>query len=349
MPHQTQFKIHISDVQRFKGCRQSWSWASPTRANLTPRDKYMPFWLGSLIHHCLEMRYTRDMPINLALASYPQLDRPLDEITDQRQLENLALAQGLMQHYALWQKHDHTWLADDMFDFIASERDFAMPLWANSRNRIDVVGTFDGVVQSKHNGKYYLWEIKTTRSIIEREKQLALDSQTDTYLNVAQREIGIELAGVVYTLIRKKIPEFPKVLKSGMLSQAKDQDTSAEWFLRNVKIHHGIANWTESPKAWIHENYGEIIDHFARQGNPYFSRVVVNRSQADLADAWDQLQAVAREMVNPRTPIYRNESYACNYCLFRHPCITKRAGGDYDAILARDYVFNDRYADEIPE
>lgn len=309
----------------------------------------MPFWLGSLVHHCLEMRYKYSASIQEALASFPQLDRPLEEITDPRQLENIVLARGLLLHYDLWQKYDRTWLRDDNFDFIASERDFATALWANSRNRIEIVGTFDGVVKSKHNGKHYLWEIKTTRSITEREKQLALDSQTDAYLNAAQRILGIELAGVVYTLIRKKIPEFPKILKTGMLSQAKDQDTSAEMYLAHVKAHHGLGAWATDPKPWIRDNYGDIINHLAQQGNPYFSRVVVNRSQAELQDSWDQLQAAAREMIDPRTYIYREESYACNYCLFRHPCITKRAGGDFRAILDRDYVFNERYADEVPE
>lgn len=351
MPHKTHYKIHISDVQRYKACRQAWSWSSPIRANLTPRDKYAPFFTGSLVHHCLEMRYKYDAPVNDAIESYCRIELTEAQQTDPKLLEQIELVRGLMKHYELWQKHDRTWLSDAGFEFIASEQTFSVPLWSNSRNSIELIGTFDGVVKNKHNGKTYLWEIKTTRSLSEREKQLQLDNQADAYTNAAQRILGMPIDGIIYTLIRKKIPEHPKIIKGNLLSVAESQDITAEWYLDLVKQHHFPQSMLDRMliNAWIKDQYGNFIDYLAKRGNNYFSRVVVNRSQIELADSWTQLQAVAREMINPKTAIYRSEDHHCNYCLMRQPCLAKFKGQDYATILNNSFVYNERYADEVIE
>lgn len=344
MPRQHTHYVHISHVQQFKACRQSWAWGAPQGRNLTPRDKYAPFFTGSLVHHCLEQRYKDGMPTLDALRMYIDRELNAEQQRDPNLLEQIDLVRGLMQHYDLWQKYDRTHLADTQFRFLANEQRFEIPLWSNSRHKITLASIFDGVVESLHDGKYYLWEIKTTRSIAERLKQLDLDAQTDAYINGAQRVLGVPLAGVVYTLIRKKVPDAPKILKDGTLSLDARQDTSAAWYLDAVKAHH--SDWG---KAQISMQYGAFLDGLLQSANRYFARIVVNRSQAALNDSWLQLQAAAREMINPRIPIYRNESYSCNYCLFRDPCIAKRDGRDYEDQLARNYVFNERYASEVDE
>lgn len=343
MPHQTQHTIHISGVGSYKQCRQAWYWASPQGLNLTPKDRYMPFFLGSLVHHCLEMHYRFAMPSSTAIEAYLTQHCTSAERSDMNVLSMVTLATGMLEHYHMWQKHDTTWLSDDNFAFIDNERPFSTALWANTRHAVSLKGTYDGVVKSFHDNKYYLWELKTTRSIMEREKQLDLDAQTDAYLNAAQRELGLELAGVVYTLMRKKIPDAPKELKNGTLSCAKDQDTTAEWFIRAARaLHNG-------DKELLKQLYGAFLNTLYNSDNRYFKRVVVTRTNTELKDSWQQLQSVSREMINTKTAIYRNESTHCNYCQFRLPCITKRQGKDYKAVLDRNYTFNERYQNEVSE
>lgn len=344
MPTVKDHILHISGVQQFKACRQAWQWASPLGRNLTPVDKYAPFFIGSLVHHALEYQYRFGITPEQSIAEYLAQNCTPAERQSEKILEQADQAAGLLKHYNLWQRHDQTWLADANFEFIANEQPFRVKLWDNSRKRIYLAGVFDGVVQSKHNGLYYLWEIKTTRSIIEREKQLQLDSQADAYTNAAQRMLGVKISGIVYTLIRKKVPEAPKALKDGTLSQSASQDTSAEWYLAYARNYHAGAS-----NVFLSETYGAFLNTLLAQENKFFRRVVVNRSQYELADSWTQLQQVAREMIDPRTSIYLNESHACNYCLFRAPCIAKRSGRDYEAILGSSYVFNERYADEVSE
>lgn len=344
------YKVHISDVMRYKSCRQAWQWSSPLKSNLTPKDKYAPFFTGSLVHHCLEMKHTIGLPTSQAIKMFLDQECTPEQKQDQTILDQVQLVYGLMQHYDLWQKQDTSWLADSNFEFIANEQDFATIIQRNSRSIIELVGRFDGVVKSLTNGKYYLWEIKTTRSIAEREKQLALDSQADAYTNAATRMLGVPIEGIVYTLIRKKIPDFPKVLQNGNLSAATSQDITAYYYLDCIKRHHSeVLDSLDlvATKAFIKSMYGNTLEALLNNDKPYFKRVLVQRSATELANSWNELKLVSREMISKRTPIYLNESYGCNYCLFRNPCIAKRAGKNYQEILDRDYVYNQRYADEI--
>ena len=343
MPTKKQHIVHISGVQQFKACREAWNWSSPQRGNLTPVDKYAPFFTGSMVHHCLEHWYKFGTPTDQAISDFCSANLTRAEFETPTIQEQVYLVLGMMKHYHLWQKYNQSWLADREFAFIANEQDFSVPLWGNSRHQVKLKGTFDGVVKSLHNGKLYLWEIKTTRSIIERLKQTDLDAQTDAYLNGAERVLGVEIAGIVYTILRKKVPEV-KVLKSGDLSQAIDKDMTPEWYLNTIKEHHKELG---ANKDYIKAQYGDTLNALLSQENRYFARVVVNRSKAALADSWRQLQIVAQAMIDPRTPIYRSESNACNYCLFRTPCIAKRDGEDYKAILAKGYEAKKRYLDEI--
>lgn len=344
------YRVHISDVQRYKSCRQAWQWSSPLKANLTPKDKYAPFFTGSLMHHVLEYWYKFQTPVLESIRIYMDQNCTPEQTKDSNIIEQGALVSQLFKHYELWQRQDTSWLSDANFTFLSAEQDFELPLWSNQYAKCNLVGTFDGVVQNLTNGKYYLWEIKTTKSIAQRTKQLELDSQADAYTNAAQRILGVPISGIIYTLIRKAVPDFPKVNKDGFLSQSTSQDITAWWYVQCVKYHHQdmLSKVSKADQdLWIKANYGVAIRNLLAAEQKYFARILVQRSQAELSSSWKELHSVTREMLSAKTPVYLNESYSCNYCLFRAPCIAKRQARDFQAMLARDYVFNERYRDEI--
>jgi len=344
MPSVTDYEIHISDVGAYKKCRRMWNWSSPLRGNLEPFDKYAPFFVGSMVHHALEYWYKFNTPPVASVFSYAAKNCSTTEIDDPNIREQINLAVDLVNHYLLWQAKDQSILADANFEFIAPEQSFKTILWRNSRKRIWLAGTFDGVVKQLSSGKYYLWEIKTTRSLIEREKQLALDEQTTAYANAAQTVVGYDISGIVYTLIKKKVPEFPKVNNDGQLSQSKSQDTTPEFYLDCIKRNH--PNIT---KEQIKTIYGNFINYLCQEPSKYFRRLVVNRSAMELHRDKLELIAAAQEMVDNRTPIFRSGGPHCNYCLFRSPCIALNAGRDYQSILAEGYTKNRKYVDEVTE
>lgn len=361
------YYIHSTDIGRFKDCRRRWDWESHLRRNLEPRDKYAPLWIGTLVHHGLEMWYRANpgkqvgsVALSIesgtptvrveadsyypefSIADYTKQHLTQAQLDDPRNTESETLAINLVDNYIRWQRTDRTWLADRNFEFIAPEQEFKVLLWQTTRARVWLVGRFDGIVRRRDNGLLYLWEIKTTRSIAEREKQLDFDEQTSAYLYAA-RALGYDVQGEIYTLIRKKIPESPRILKNGMLSTDVSIDTTQEHYWTCVKAHHNYANLPIEERAIIFKHYTPILDHLGQQPNKFFKRVPANRSTREIEHSASEIVAVAREMLSKTTPIYMTATARCNYCLFRTPCAAYNRGQDYEAILERDYQQNPKF------
>jgi hypothetical protein len=347
-----QYSIHITDVNAFKQCRRAWNWSSSLRANLAPKERYQPYYLGTLVHFGLEMKYRFNTPANQAIYSYLEaatsFEVPYDQIiasVPPAELDTINLATGMLNHYALWQQYDQTWLADAEFDFIAPEQDFKRVLWKNTRRAIYHAGRYDGIVLHRATGKYYLWEIKTTRSLSERTKQLTFDAQTDTYLLAAQEVLDKPIEGIIYTLLRKKLPENPKVLANNMLSTNVRVDTTPEHFLDFANTHHAHLA-LDARKATIATNYSDVIQGLLNQPNKYFARILVQRSQRALEISSTELKQVAQAMIDRRTPIYASDGPHCLYCSFRVPCTMMRNGDDYQSYLAALYTRKDQGNEE---
>ncbi len=340
MPRLTQHTIGITDAIAFRQCRQAWYWSSPLGCNLRPTEKHIPYFVGSLVHYGLEcITKGSAAGIPLIIAEYVGNHCTVTEAYSTPILDACELAIGILQHYQLWQKHDTSPLADKNLEFISNEADHDVTLWSNTRNAIKLASTFDRVVHSKIDGNFYLVEYKTTSNMFKRFQQLQLDAQLDAYLNNASRTLDVPITGIIYTLLRKKVPEFPNILKTGLLSTAPKADTTAEWFLACAKQHH---SGFEDRNTLIKAHYGDYLNTLLNNLNKYFTRAVVTRSNRELNDSWYQLQETAKEMVAQRTPIYRNENTHCGDCAFRAPCIAKRQGLDYQAILQSSYEQNVR-------
>lgn len=355
MPKVTDYNVHATDVQRFRQCRQLWQWASPLRSNLTPKETYAPFFVGSLVHYGLEHLYRNGTNPAQALAEYAITELGALPAEDSPLYEHYELAVALVEHYRLWQSNDRSQLADSQLEHIATEQEFQYLLWRNSRKRVYVRGRYDGIVRHKATGLYYLHEVKTTRSIRERIRQTDLDTQTDTYLLTSNRVLSellgttTHVEGVIYTLLRKKIPATPAVLKSGNLSVAKISTTPYA-YAAAIRAHHG----TQLSKSELAALYGDYLQALiAADGeDPFFTRIIVKRTPEELASANTDLHATVAEMINPHTAIYPNPNDRCGYCLFRNPCIARQRAlplHERALALATNYKQNDRYLAERNE
>lgn len=331
-------EIHISDVLAFKACRRKWNFSSQLRSNLTPIERYTPFFIGSAVHYCLERHYRDQCQPERALASYLAIEK-IDP-SDPTISEHLPLIVGMVDHYLLWQSKDTSPYADNKLEFVALEQRFRIPLRTPTGKRmrgVYLAGRFDGLVRSLHDGRLYLHEIKTTRSCLERSRQLPYDEQTNAYLIAASEWCREQVAGVIYTLLRKKAPDKPTILKDGYLSQAKNQDTTAEYYVKAMKDHH--AGYAGDPMM-LYNDYKLFINYLLAQPNRYFMRLVVKRTNTELVNAANDLYSVAREMLSKHTAIYPHGSPECNYCFYREPCAMLNAGLDPAEVLATNYVNN---------
>lgn len=344
-----QHDIHISDVLAFKGCRRKWDFQSLLRQNLTPLGVYAPFFTGRVIHGALDHLYRWgvdpvdevdslvEAEVQQLRTEYPTIYAAnLPTINEQTQL-----CKGLLSHYGQWRQSYNGPFNDRDLDFLNVEQAFNVPL-RTPRNfiarNLRLAGKFDGVVRHKKDDKLYLWEIKTTKSIAQRVQMLDLEEQADAYAIAAQELLGQPIAGIIYTLIRKALPATPEILKNGNLSQNKQIDTTFSHYLAAIRENHRH----NATNAFIQDTYGTFLQHLLDNGKPFFARVMIKRSAAQLKASRNELYAVAREMVNPSVPIYHHGQMGCNWCIFREPCIAMQQGEiDYARrLLTQNYVQN---------
>lgn len=337
------YEIHISDVRTFKQCRRKWEWSSMLRRGLESTKPYAPFFTGRAIHHCLEHYYAHHVTFDKALEIFLATEKekmeatgalwPVEsEIFDQQ----IDLIRGLLDHYRLWLGYDAGRWADDQLDFISMETSFSVPIHAPSgrpSSKVFFAGRFDGLVRRKDDGSYWIWETKTTRSIDELKRSLDNDEQAGGYILAAQELFKVPISGVLYNIIRKKLPTTPRLLQSGTLSLNKQIDTTAYHYMDTIKEVH--PDWT-MPE--IMAEYGAFLDYLLLEGRPFFARVPIYRTQSELATLAHDLHLVALEMTRPNVAIYPTPSWMnCNFCHFRAPCLALNAGADYEFLLREEF------------
>lgn len=340
----TTASIHISDIRTFRTCRRRWEWSSGMGRNLEPVVPYIPFFTGRAIHHCLEMYYGPDrIPLDKSLDQFLKDEKkeiekiaklwPAEEASFDEQIE---MMRGILGHYKLWVEHDHKMYSDENLEFISLEQEFDVPmLTAKGRvsKKMRLGGRFDGVVLHKPTEEYWIWECKTTRSVSELVNSLANDEQCGAYIYAASKMLGVPIKGVLYNIIRKKVPTKPALLQDGMLSQSTKTDCTAFYFVHC--IHELYPDWSTDT---IQGFYGPLLDLFMEKEQAFFLRFPVYRSEYEVAGLMKNLYYTGQEMISPKTVRYPSPGWLnCTMCHFRSPCITMNAGGDYEVLLREEY------------
>lgn len=360
---QPQPRIHITDMQAFMTCRRRWNWSSALRENLTSNAMYAPFFMGRLVHHNLEHLYRYGLSLEVALGMFlkEELGHRVEHLRTEPhervakllwpqeidEIRNVVVeAKQILEHYRIWARAYRGPFNDDEFDFISHERVFCVPFMRpDGTADPDMLqeGRFDGLVRRKSDGTVWLWEVKTARSIKERIQMLPYEMQASAYCRAAEIVFGEPVAGVIYTIIRKKVPRDPDVLANGMLSKNKSIDTTAEHYLKCVRRHHGV----RATVPFIKQNYGDILMKLRERAedpqHAFFARIGIRRSPEELRVFQEGFHACAREMINPDTPIYPSPGYHCSFCLFKEPCLDLNTGRDVQTTL--DLLFQKRTND----
>lgn len=328
--------VHISDVLNFKACRRAWSFSSRQHRNLTPREAYSPFFIGSGVHHAIEYLISDGIAPTTSLAQYlrPVLQTRRQSSTWHEELftvrKDVKLMRALMAQYQVWSQANRGPFADRNLDYIAHEVRFdegADADWPAVRLEVGGVplhpeiwlaGKFDGLARRKSDGSVWLIEHKTCRSIRERSALLQHDEQATAYSYAASTLFEEPVAGVIYTLLRKKEAAIPKEVRGGRLSVDKRIDTSVEVYRDAITRLHG----TLSEKQ-IQATYGEVLQYIADFAEPFVARVAIQRSQAQIDAYIRELHATAVDMWTKDLPLYANRTWACPKCIFRTPCLAK--------------------------
>jgi hypothetical protein len=286
----------------------------------------------------------------------------------------VKLIRSMMDQYMTWSRNNRGPFSDSNMEALAHEctfgpdsdpvsgatdspdgtreKDFPGVLLKGANGKVlwppvMLAGKFDGLERRKSDGTLWLAEYKTCRGIEERAALLQHDEQATAYVYAASQLFGEPVAGIVYTLLRKKAPSTPEVLKSGHLSSNKNIDTTVAEFRRAIRKHYG-PGFTE---PMIQKQFGEVLANLAAFGKPFVARVAIERTATQMELFVEELHATVVEMSDPRTQMYANRTWACPGCMFRQPCIARDMGQEerVDLLISNEFRQRDGLFDLAPD
>ena len=323
--------VRTSDRKSFKDCRLAWHWGSKIRCNLEPLRTDNALGFGTSIHAGLEEFYdpraweklTAQERLGLALRAFETTwsEYLIEGLSEEERAEwkrLFGLGREMLKGYVKWAAK-----MDRGITPVFTEVEFEVPIDLSAKADFGEVvyqGRIDLIVKDA-DSEYWIWDHKTAARL-DPTDFLELDEQTASYAWAIQEQLGIKIAGVVYNELVKNYPEPPKVLKSGKLSQDKQQNTTYELY-EQALAEHGL------PVV----EYADFLTYLQDNPREYFRRVQVQRSQRELRLMGERIALEAVDMLNDPS-IYPNPNrFKCGRCSFRGACVAYNDGSDYDYIL----------------
>ncbi len=327
-------ELHITDMQTFSTCRRKWYFSSQMRLGLTPAQLSSPLFAGQGAHVALEhgykacvergeMRFDTDAAIAALHEWIDTREARMEEVLgalsrdDSQRIESTrTLLTTMIQHYGMWVAANNM---DVGLRLAGTEYRFRVPI---SSTDFVYAGRFDGLVQSKRSGKYYLLEFKTARSIKTQDFSSVMRGMQAAAYVWAARQLYKDVEGIVYRALRKREPDEPIALKRGGWSLKAKQNSSAEW----------VTQWPGT------DELQRLLRREALDGHNFFLQRIIHRNDVQTGNALMALQEMGKQMANPDTVIFAWSGYHCNWCDFKQPCGLMNAGRDPRVSLDARYA-----------
>lgn len=194
-----------------------------------------------------------------------------------------------------------------------------------------------------------LWPVDhKTAASPPNDRGLDFDDQVTGYCYVTWRRTGIVPRGVLYNVLIKAVPEVPRILKSGSLSTAKDQNTTPDLY-REALQQHGLMRGGRVTS----DKHGECLEAMLVRGwDNFFRRFEPTRNLDELVSFERRLVAEYRDMAAAKDDV----SYVypspnprrCPYCPVSPLCQAMEDGSDAESVLASRFRQSpDRKADRV--
>jgi len=298
--------------------------------NLEKRDPYSPFFIGSAMHYAVAAYYTGGLKAAKdALAAYMARKTEnlggygLTEAQWDQVNEDINLCRGMIENYARWAEEN------DYFE-IAPE----LPILVDMGDWV-FRGTADGLITT-NKGKHLLAENKTARSLPNSSAPLIYDNQHVAYLWGTEHDPtykDLDVQGVLYTFMRKKLPTVPNLLKSGRLTKRK-LATTFDTYLQAIR-DHGL-----DPKDY--ENY---LRGLREQDSPFFTRFTMPKSKARIRRFEKDLKRTVDIMLNDPVIYPSPTRWSCPRCPYSDLCKMYLHGRSIKPLVEAHYT--QREADDL--
>lgn len=307
-------KISYSQIKTWKRCRQKWYYGYVR--NLLPKGRIYKIELGKYGHALLEAYYKGE---DLKEASQVYWDEQTKDMFEEEMVEfedtrfqAEVLSERYINHYEDIDRH---------MEILSAEGKFSTPI----NGGVHLRGIIDLVMQDD-TGELWLVDHKfTSIDLIKYEDGLVLDEQANYYLWALAEMLGEDkpVAGIMFNLVKSKLPSVPKLLKSGGLSKAQSIDTDTATYLKAIE-DNGL-----NP-----HDYDDILRSIEEKDRPFFKRHYVQRTAQELRNIGTELDRISKDMVDCR--IYRNATKDCSWdCPYRELCIM-----EYKGITDEFYIEN---------
>ena len=344
-------EIHISELKTFLGCERQWDFSSITRMNLEPAVPYAPFFTGRAVHWCIQQYYENHVHPSITLPLFlneeqSEMERHGVQMQPELWEQETTLLEGMLNHYVAWATRESGRWSDKNLSFIALETEFNLPLFPGSKHpqerEVRMAGRFDGVVYHPESDSFWLWEVKTSARPESLAKSLPFDLQPSVYIWAAEQIFEKKIHGVLYQVMRKKVPTYPRTLLNGTLSKDKRVDTTAHLYIEAaMELHSQDIPNEEERRRYILAEYGEVLEEIVHKDttNPFFLRQPLRRTPQEINTALELIRHVSNRMLNTSRAIPTGMGIwgKCNNCAFRDPCLTMNAGQNPAPILEGNY------------
>lgn len=344
--------IRTSERISFKKCRRLWDYTSQNRMGLEPVRMNNNLSFGIAIHVGLEKYYD---PKYWDLDDQSKLQRAIIGFTvtieKQRAEERKAnlgslsiereeeydeltnLGAAMLTHYGDWAPERDRELG---LTPLSVEEAIKVPIGEVNGETIYYQARIDMVARHADDG-IYLWDHKTAAYVSGDHTFLDLDTQISSYFWIYNQKFGEMPKGMVYNELAKKVPQPPKQLKNGTLSQDKRQSTTLELYVAEID-RLGLDS----------EPYSAMLAFLAAKENDYFLRTTVTRTPAEIATQSEYIRQEIVDMLYDPS-IYPNPSKLyCNNCEFRAPCTTRNEGQDDSFLLQDSALYRKRESEDVP-
>lgn len=179
-------------------------------------------------------------------------------------------------------------------------------------------------------------------------EKLDTDEQCTSYLYAAEVEAqyyGLPYAGqameeVIYNVLRKTFPQPPTVVRGGLFSVDRQNESCTYEMLMEFCKDNGIDLATDERVTEKHQNYVAWLRDVGDE--QFIIRKQVRRNRHQLRSAGYRMYLEALDMLDPNIRIYpslRND-FQCLRCAFRAPCLAKEDGGDWQQMIDDNYSRN---------
>jgi hypothetical protein len=329
-------RIRTSDRSTFKRCRRKWGWHSGIKQNLQIKDTPSYFWIGTGGHFAMEDWYGYNYfghPVEAFNAYVTACKEFMHEhkhgLPDDWE-EQQELGQGILEHYLYWidgrEKHKTVWI--DGAPMVEVKCEIDLPIKPpEGFDKVVYQLTLDRLVEI--DGEYWITDYKFYKQFGQGD--LAFDAQMSAYIWGAQTIFEKPIAGAILHELVKKLPNEPRILKSGDISTAQNQGTTHRLYRRALIEQYGSID--DSPGKAV-ECLNDLAHQETEDRDNFIRRTKTRRNEMQMQAMGSMILLEAHDMCNPDLPLYPNMTRDCSWdCQLKDICLMIDRDDDWESLL----------------